>query len=149
LLPRTVIATGCAAMCLSGSIGWGIFAMKGIEQRINPDQLAIVRGMTDRMPAARRCMETSLAAISSGQFCALGIGATPADTLIWGDSFAEAVAPGIWAAAVRAHKQLLLTGLHGCSPQLKQQLTTLQWDTACRQHNNAVLMGLDTRTDIR
>jgi hypothetical protein len=149
LLPKMVIALGCASMCISGVAGWVIYDMKGFERRISPDRLALVRGMTDRMPAARQCMNTSLAAISSGSFCALRTGKAPLDTIIWGDSFAEAVAPGIWAAAERANKPLLLVGQHGCSPQPKRQLAAMEWDTNCQQHNNAVLAGLDARNDIR
>ncbi len=143
-----VIALGCASMGITGAAGFTAYMMKGFEFRVSPERVALVRGMVDRMPEARQCMETGAADIARGRFCALGAGTVPANTLIWGDSFAEAVAPGILAAASRTNKRVLLAGRYGCMLQPRRPVEIMQRDGLCQEHNNAVLGGLETRDDI-
>ncbi|WP_338052535.1 SGNH hydrolase domain-containing protein [Rhodocyclus purpureus] len=75
--------------------------------------------MTDRVAGAQNpCMNLTAEQIALGKLCALGAteGAAPTvDTVVWGDSHGEALAPGIADVAARAGKSVLFAGRHGCA----------------------------------
>lgn len=147
--PWKVIAIGCATMVIAATLGGLGYLMKGFEHRIGGDQIALVKGMTDRMPEARRCMNPSMDAIAKGNLCILGSGSAAPETVIWGDSFAEALAPGIVEAALRTHSRTILVGRHGCSPYPQRAGKLEQQDRPCAGFNDAVQTWLANNKHLK
>ena len=148
LSPLTVVVSGCAAMLLFGAFGLITARSHGFEWRLDAGQQSLARAMKDFMPQARSCMNASSAQITTAGPCTLGSSDKMPDTLIWGDSFAEAIAPGIVAAAERAGFRVLLTGRHGCTPQPRRAIESLGRSALCQSTSNAVLAMLASRKEI-
>ena len=136
-------------MCVAGGAGGIAYMMTGFEGRFAGDRLMLVRGMTDWMPEARRCMNPTPRAVSVGGICVFGGGTEQADTLVWGDSFVETLAPGILAAASREKKRFIMAGQYGCTPVFVRPVAGETPRGNCADHNDAVLSFLTQREDIK
>lgn len=108
-------------LCIGATLaaGLAIHLKRGIESRFDGEQLQIVQGMTDRVAGARNpCMNLSPEQIARGELCVLGAtggNTVSTDTVVWGDSHGEALAPGIADVAAHAGKSLRFAGRHGCA----------------------------------
>ena len=71
-----------------------------------------------------------------------------ADFLLWGDSHAGAVLPGVEAAAVRAGKTGFVAGQTACAPLLGVDRIDLGTDHRCSDFAAAVLAFLEGRDDM-
>jgi hypothetical protein len=147
------LALGVGAMVLMGCVGSIAYFADGFGHRWDPARLRIARGLTDKMPEAERCMDIPLQLAAQGNFCVVSSApaaeSKPSDTLIWGDSFAEALAPSIATAAARSGQRVLLAGQHGCRVDIHRPIGWLQWHTGCFKFNNAVLAGLASAKAVR
>lgn len=145
---RALYGFGLVCIVVTLLAGLAIHFARGIESRFDGDQLKLVRGMTDRM-ANKGCMFLSPDQIASGNFCRLGanVAGLPA-TFLWGDSHAEALAPGVAEQAEHAGKALLFAGQHGCA--IGQHF----WDTSwagrdCAAFDKAMLEYLLGQPSIK
>ena len=146
--PATVVVIGLAAMTLTGGLGLLGYLNRGFEGRISPERLTIVRGVTDRSAAAQECMGRGSDAVRADRLCVLGSPKPRPDTLVWGDSFAEALAPGIATAADRAGKGFYLAGRPGCTPQTGRSTAGIG-DAACHEFSAAMHDWLMRNVDVR
>ncbi len=115
--PRFVLSLGFGAMAVLAAFSLAIYAGRGFAFRFSGDLLALGQGLTDRSEVAAACMNRSPAQVARGDLCRFGPGDGPPETLVWGDSFAEAAFPGFEAAAERQARSFLFAGRHGCEPQ--------------------------------
>lgn len=133
------------------AVGLAIHLDRGIESRFDDDRLRIVQGMTDRIGGASNpCMSLAPAAIAAGAFCVLGVepATTPPDALVWGDSHAEALAPGIAALAEQAGRSVLFAGAHGCP--IGSHLGDVGWrERDCAAFDQAMLERVLASAQIR
>ena len=78
--------------------------------------------------------------IAQGELCVLGLvegSAVAADTVVWGDSHGEALAPGIADVAARAGKAVFFAGKHGCA--IGAHLQPADWQGRdCAAFSNAM-----------
>jgi peptidoglycan/LPS O-acetylase OafA/YrhL len=114
--PRYVLPVGLGAMATIGVFAIAVYVGRGFEFRIPSQQAAIAFGLTDHSVTAQSCMNRKPEDVEQGRICILGGGEASPNTLVWGDSFAEAALPGIQAAAARNGTQFLFAGRHGCEP---------------------------------
>ena len=152
LHPRKVLLPGVLAMGILGIGGGLIFLAEGVPNRFAPEMLEIADVPRLRSTAAIACGSTSLEDLAAGRFCVLGGGeGRKVDTLLWGDSIAEAAAPGVEAAAARQGQGLALAFFYGCplAPPPPPDIKASFWLRDCRAHRRAVLEGIAARPDIR
>ncbi|MFB1489924.1 MULTISPECIES: acyltransferase family protein [unclassified Thiocapsa] len=141
-----------ALFCMAATLvaGLVINLERGIESRFDGMQLRIVQGMTDRIGGARNpCMALSPAQIADGAFCVLGDTASrfAPDALVWGDSHAEALAPGIGEVAARAGRAVFFAGAQGCP--IGSHLRDVSWlERDCAAFDRAMLDSLRRRPEI-
>ena len=72
----------------------------------------------------------------------------PVDFILWGDSHASAIMPGVALAARRAGKTGLFAGRDACPPLLKVERVDRGPDHNCAGFNAAVIAELEKRNDI-
>jgi peptidoglycan/LPS O-acetylase OafA/YrhL len=69
----------------------------------------------------------------------LGATAETSDTLLWGDSFAEALIPGFMQYSQQTGQELILAGYPGCPPLPDLAFHKRENGSVCTRHNAAVL----------
>jgi peptidoglycan/LPS O-acetylase OafA/YrhL len=148
LSPRFVLGVGLGGMAAVAGASLAIYLGRGAEFRFTGDRLALSRGFTDRSEAARACMNRSGAEIAKGRLCQFGGGESAPETLIWGDSFAEAELPGFEEAARRRNRSFFFAGRHGCEPRTGRGLDA-EGDRKCRAFSAATLEFALERPELR
>jgi peptidoglycan/LPS O-acetylase OafA/YrhL len=149
---RSLFLFGGLCIVATMVAGLVIHLERGLESRFSGEQLKIVRGMTDRVAGAQNpCMNLSPAQIALGELCALGATdrkAVSTDTIVWGDSHGEALAPGLSDVASRADKPLLFAGRHGCP--IGTQFQSTDWQRRdCAEFDAAIHHWLLASPEIR
>lgn len=145
---RPIFAFGVACIAVTLLVGLALHVGRGFESRFDGDRLKIVRGMTDRIANKDACMNVAADQIAKGELCILGTkGMASTNVVVWGDSHAEALAPGIDAIATGARRSAFFAGQHGCSIGLHLQETG--WaDRSCAAFSRAMLDYLLTTPAI-
>lgn len=143
-LAARAIVIGLGTMVVLATFGVVVHLKQGFPGRFTGERLALVSAMTDRWTDWQRCMYVPPERISSGDVCAFGpdIPGAPR-TLVWGDSHAEAIAPGVVAAAEQNAAGMWFAGRHGCAPgaSIKPALEPFMPD-GCAAFDRAVLQLL-------
>ncbi len=145
---KALFGFGLACIVGTSVLGLAIHFGRGMESRFDGDQLKLVRGMTDRM-ANKDCMYFSAEQVAAGNFCHLGAntGELPS-TFLWGDSHAEALAPGVSMQATLSGKAVLFAGQHGCG--IGQHLWDSSWaGRTCAAFDKAMLDYLLIQPSIK
>ncbi len=138
---RAVFALSAAGAATIGAGFAAVYISDGAPQRFSPAELKLVAGGGDINPRRQECFEGSVAA----PWCAVGAPASAADFLFWGDSHADAVMPGVDAAARDVGLSGVVAGRLGCPPLLGVERPDYP---TCRTYNEAVIARLRTRPDI-
>ncbi|MDD2808231.1 acyltransferase family protein [Rhodoferax sp.] len=145
---RLMFAFGVACIAVTLLAGLLIHFGRGFESRFEGDRQKIVRAMTDRIANKDACMNFAPDQISKGELCHLGVeDMSQTDVVVWGDSHAEALAPGIADMAANAGRSALFAGQHGCGIGLHFQETGWS-DRACVAFSKAMLAYLMTTPSI-
>jgi peptidoglycan/LPS O-acetylase OafA/YrhL len=129
---------------------WGLAAHRtqGFPARFDIAARPLVDALSDRMPTRAHCVDKAPADVVAGRMCLLG---RPEDEntsyLAWGDSHAEALAPGLERAAQYHHTSVWFAGRNGCPPAMLRDAANP--DLACMGFNAAVLRFLEAKPEIR
>jgi peptidoglycan/LPS O-acetylase OafA/YrhL len=115
---------------------------RGFPGRLGTDNFALVNALSDRWAKRNDCMDLPLQRIAAGEFCRLGPEGQAPHVLIWGDSHAEAWAPGIDDAASRNGSAVLFAGRQGCMPGKPLERPETAGEIACAHANEAMLKFL-------
>jgi len=143
-------AAGAAICCLAGGV---LVVTHGLPSRLPEPVLAAYSAHGDRWNEERCFIDTdgsggpTPAEIRAGKICAFGpADRTTADFLIWGDSHAHAIAPGILAAAKRFGARGYFVGAGSCPPLRDFDTVGVRPSTErrCAETNAAVLDFLRT-----
>ncbi len=132
-----------AAIALASII---LFA-QGAPNRLDPRVIAAYEGKKDIDATSERCLDIW----PRDGLCKFG--ADPQsnrdlDFLLWGDSHAGVVMPGVETAAIRRGKTGLFAGHNACPPLLGIKRLDQGPDHKCDEFNSAVLSVLASRNDI-
>ena len=133
---RTAGATMAAALVAGLAVTWG----DGIPARLPADVMAIANARHDYSEEGRRCM-VDKAAVAAGTLCDLGAGDGPPSFMVWGDSHAGALLPGLDAAARAVGRRGLFAGNSACPP-LRGVDPPAADAPDCRAFNEAVLAAV-------
>lgn len=128
-------AAGIAVFVAFGGAG---FVGNGFPQRFPLAGQLLAQGAFDRNPDRDGCDSPSLERIRSGDLCILGAEGVPPTVAVVGDSFGDALMPGIKAAALDASASVWVMTYAGCRP-----LVGLVNDPArCQEHMDVVTAKL-------
>lgn len=134
--------TALGAMVVLGGI---LHLTHGVETRLAESTRRILAVGNDEDSRKISCLKNRPA----GGLCAIGKSIGKDDTvdfLLWGDSHAFAVMPGVEAAAQHEGKAGLFAGVPGCLPSFI--VRRVPEDLACSKQNKIVLAMLKERKDI-
>lgn len=141
---RPFVLALVSAVAIVGTTATVMDLSKGLPRRFTPENLAIAAAGQDRNSGARDCITLE----PSGKLCSLGdsVGTDgKADFLLWGNSHAAMLVPGLDPAA-RANGQTgVFAGKDGCSPLLAVRKNE---DKDCVLFNEKVWSWLERREDI-
>ncbi|WP_370335613.1 acyltransferase family protein [Parvularcula marina] len=145
-----VAAVWAMAMCLVAAV----HLTNGLPGRIPPEVAPILAGAEDRGGEERRCPYLadgdplkSDPLWTERRLCFLGgEGSRDIDILLWGDSHAGAIVPGLAALAERSGLNIAVLDKASCPPLLGLGWTSFSRDSAlaCEAHNEAAARLIET-----
>ena len=123
------------ALALAGTLGFAaigvaLWRTAGLPQRYPPAIRAYALAAGDVNSRRVACDNPSLARVAAGDVCRLGAAAGPARFAFVGDSYADAMAPGVDAAARRTGVPGLVITHPGCLPLVGASGCTAFWRAA-------------------
>ncbi|GLK67095.1 acyltransferase family protein [Hansschlegelia plantiphila] len=140
-------AGAAAALCCAA--GAVFVVTNGLPERLPPDVRQIYSMIGDDWPENAQCFVDTKGThgpqpddIRAGRLCSMGPKPTGRpDFLVWGDSHAPAIAPGIFAAADRVGARGLIVGAGACPPLVDFRTLTARDATnrRCAEINAAAL----------
>jgi peptidoglycan/LPS O-acetylase OafA/YrhL len=110
---RLFIGAGLGALAFLG-VALMVSKTSGLPGRFGPAALAIAAGAMDINPARAACDGKSIADIQQGSVCTIGRKGAPISFAVLGDSFADALSPGLDAAANQAGRRGFVFTRGGC-----------------------------------
>ncbi len=128
-----------AFICLltMGGAGLAIHYTGGVPQRLPAEVAQYAAGQDDVNPHRDECNKPRLSRFDSGDICQSNKGSKPTFAL-WGDSFADAIAPAIYDLSQKYNKNGYIITAHGCPPILDYaQAPDLSYD--CIGYNDRAL----------
>ncbi|MCU1376751.1 MAG: hypothetical protein JWO68_4037, partial [Actinomycetia bacterium] len=150
---NAVLLARYAGVCgLIFSLGFALKSMDGVPSRVAPDLSAVLKAAQDVNPLQQACMIGF--ALRPPAFptrdCVHGpIGAEPS-VLIWGDSHANSIAPGVAAVVQASGRSMYQATVNTCPPLLGVRSSVPGWNlTQCPEYNRLVLEGIKARPELR
>jgi peptidoglycan/LPS O-acetylase OafA/YrhL len=113
---RRLFVRTAAILGLFGAAGLAVWLGKGLPWRYAEQAREFAAGVLDINPRRADCQGRSEARILAGDICRIGTEGVKPSFAFVGDSFADAMTPGIDAAAKRAGTAGLLVIQAGCLP---------------------------------
>ena len=115
---RRPVIFGAASICMAAGICFGAIVHLGAGLPGRLPAKVSAQGMTasDTNPAQRRCDGLSPAAIDHDAACVIGAPSSAPSFLLLGDSFGDAISPGVAAAALETGRSGFALTLPGCFP---------------------------------
>lgn len=118
----------------------------GIPGRFSPEARAYAATALDTNPARNACDSPSRKRLDSDDVCSLGAPDAPLSFALIGDSFGDAVAPGVDQAAKDAGRRGLVLTHSGCFPLAAVQQTD---NISCNGVMNATLGLMERHPEIK
>ena len=142
----TILALGAAMMVGTAAFGAAAHFAHGFPARLDPAVVAAASASDDINPRRAACDRPSLARIASGDLCRVGAATAQRPTFaLYGDSFGDAMMPGIDRAAAAAGVSGYSLVHSGCQPLPGVS----QPDAGCRPVGPAVLEFLRNHREVR
>jgi peptidoglycan/LPS O-acetylase OafA/YrhL len=148
--PRVVSLVGVSAVA---AVVWavGLQLTHGLPQRWDPVAQELARAALDVNPLRARCDRVEPSKVTQGLACEMGQAADPSGTPIkpsyalWGDSFGDALAPGLDQLGKDGGKQGVVLTHSGCFPLLGVR----QQDPRCEEFAKAAVAYLKANPEIK
>lgn len=143
---RSLFSTAAGAMIVVGAVAVVVHLGTGLPSRLPPETRADAALPFDDNPRRPECDGLPVEAVRDGRLCRLGVPSGVPSFALYGDSIADAFAPGVDAQA----RELGVTGLSmtfgGCFP-LSEIDQLVRPD--CRPFEDAVLAHLGEHPEIQ
>lgn len=149
-LPSTgqAYAAGIGSLALCGLIGLGLHFTNGFPARLDPQVVRYAAGVTDTNPHRKACDKPRPERFKNDEVCQTNpdSGRKPA-FIVWGDSFADALAPLFYDLSGRHDRNGFVVTAHGCMPALETAVRD-PGSFDCAGHNKRVLQLIE-KNDIK
>lgn len=137
-------ASFAAASVLLG-VGLAGLALRGLPQRFAPPVRAYASVAYDTNPLRGKCDQRKISDVAADRYCIEGVGGTEAPRLAYlGDSFGDALAPGIAMAARSSGENAAVLTYSGCYP-----LMGLNQRGKCRDFMDTAYAAIHRRPSIK
>ncbi|MBD8679067.1 acyltransferase family protein [Sphingomonas sp. CFBP 13720] len=113
-----VLSASVACFAILGAGGLALVQTQGLRFLASPQVLAAERAVDDINPRRSRCHSAQLGTLSDPSDCTAGAPDRVAgyDVLLWGDSHADHLMPGLASYAGKNGFEVRQTSVSGCSP---------------------------------
>jgi hypothetical protein len=144
----TLSGAGSAAVLLAALLVW---LRGGLPERLLPELALLAAGSDDKNPRQQQCLD----ATPAHGLCHLGAESHGSiDFLFWGDSHADALSPGVDAAAQRLGRSGLMATRSGCVPFIGVDRDApftgrTTFYSECRAFSDSVFAMLQRRSDLQ
>lgn len=146
---RAVLATSLAAATATGIVGSALFVSNGLHFLASPAMLQAEDAVADINPYRDKCHASQSGTLPNDRACTTGKPDQVAgyDVLLWGDSHADHLMPGLMSIAAARHMEIRQATVSGCSP-ISQFLAYDQHPDACPKIYTAALKEASRQSDI-
>ncbi len=145
---RRIFGVAGAALASGLVVGLVVTWSDGLPGRLPADVIAVAQARSDVSADGRRCLSLPFKVGDTDIGCDIGVVDADASFLLWGDSHAGALLPGIDAAARTAGRGGRFAGRSACPP-----LVGVDGPRAfagdCRDFNDAVLAQITADPSVR
>jgi len=122
-----------------------VYLSHGLPGRLDMKTEQLAMGAFDTNPLRDRCDRRTPKQVSQGEFCTEGNLAAPQTTFaLLGDSFGDAIAPGVVNAARENNVKGMLLTYSGCYP-----LVELNQRLACREFMETAITAIHSQGSVR
>ncbi|PZP54490.1 MAG: hypothetical protein DI586_09780, partial [Micavibrio aeruginosavorus] len=135
---KGIYVAALASLAVMGAAGFSVYYTNGFPQRLPGDVVAYAEGADDINPYRESCNKPKFDRFEKGEICQsnAGQGIEP-DFVLWGDSFADAIAPAFYELSKEYKRNGYVVTAHGCPPILNyEQNADIGFD--CVGFNNRV-----------
>jgi peptidoglycan/LPS O-acetylase OafA/YrhL len=116
---RSAYISALLGLIVIGGAGMVIHQTKGLPQRLSPEVAQLAAGALDGNPHRTACDKPDFSRFDQGTICQLNPDKNINPTImVWGDSFADALAPAFYDLAVKHNVNGYIVTAHGCPPIL-------------------------------
>lgn len=144
-----VLVASLMFLALLTAIGAVFYLSKGLPARVPPGVRTAERLASEKNPLREACHVHS-AKPSPEADCLSGAPGSRATLLLWGDSHADAIAPGLSSFASQRGITMRQASKSGCAPLLDvSQSVTGNTDEQCATFNHAVVAELQRNQNLR
>ncbi len=106
------------AITVTVIIGVALVSAKGLPQRYPSDVQKLLAARNDEDPRVIGCIDPKPENVRKEVLCSFGDQQEPVDLILWGDSHASALLPGLEQAAMIIHRRGLIASRSACPPLL-------------------------------
>lgn len=145
---RQAYLAAFVGLALFGLTGLTLHLTKGLPSRLDPAVVQYAAGVEDTNPHRKECDKPKADRFEKNTICQTnpGSGQKPS-FILWGDSFADAMAPAFYDLSEKYGKNGFVITAHGCMPSINSEKRSAgEFD--CRGHNAHVLELIE-KNDIR
>ncbi|MEZ4820489.1 MAG: SGNH hydrolase domain-containing protein [Bdellovibrionota bacterium] len=125
----------------------GSYLKPGFEFRLSKEVISYTNGAKDKNPDRKKCHTMSIKKIQNGELCKIGKEKKYPDFIVWGDSYADALMPGIKDQAAKRGLYGLTASSSGCGPLLDVNRFK-KWNLKC-DHYGAAMADAIQKNNIK
>ncbi len=119
---KNIYLAAVASLLLMAGAGLAIYLTQGVPQRLPPEVVAYAEGVDDINPYRESCNKPKFDRFEKGEICQSNAGQDIAPRFVlWGDSFADAIAPAFYELSKEYKSNGYVVTAHGCPPILKYE----------------------------
>lgn len=145
---RSLFLFSGAGLLAMAVLGLWIVTAKGMNWRFSTEVAAYAAARTDENPHRYECDQPSLSRIHRGDICQTRPEYGKPSFVVWGDSYADAIAPAFYVQSEKHHQNGYLVTGHGCPPILGADIKMPLRSFDCLASNHAVIKMIE-RENIR
>lgn len=135
----SVFVMGMAPMAVFFTAGLGTYIAEGIPERFPAAVQQLAKGARDFNTLRRDCDRPTIDDVTHGTVCTIGMPEATPSFAVLGDSFGDALVPGIAASSELAQRRGLVLTSSGCYPLEGLIDMNKPFDNTCRRFVSASL----------
>lgn len=119
---KSIYAATIGALVILGGAGLAIHFTNGVPGRLPADVVQYANGADDINPYRESCNKPKFDRFEKGEICQANAGRNIEPSfMLWGDSFADAIAPAFYDLSKEHNKNGYVLTAHGCPPILNYE----------------------------
>lgn len=135
---KTIFAVSVAGLIAMATIGVLFVKAGGVPQRFSDDVLVYADARHDENPHRAQCDQPLLERVRGSDICQTNPAAGAPAFIVWGDSFADAMAPAFYKLSEFHNENGYVVTGHGCPPVIDANISMPFRVFECGAHNRAV-----------